>query len=191
MTLLAALISVPLTAQKYVYDVVWKGDVVGVLHVVAQDSADCNIFSIDSEVNIWFFGNKNIVGMYRSVYQNGELARANTSNYRNGALKQCSSLNTSIDRFAYVDGKRSDEELPLPIVNSVASLYHVEPKGISGIFSERFGQLLSIHSPEPNTYIIKKPDGKHTHYYFEDGVCQKVVVDNFLTSFSFILKEVH
>ena len=72
-----------------------------------------------------------------------------------------------------------------PIGHSVTQIYHNEPFSLTKIFSERWGEVLNIESPDPNHYFLEKPDGRHTEYFFENGICSKVIIDNFFTTFTF------
>jgi len=61
---------------------------------------------------------------------------------------------------------------------TVSKLYYTEPIGINTIFSERFGKFLSLEKLEQNKYALSKPDGRKNIYFYEKGICRKVIVDN-------------
>jgi len=178
--------SVTNQAQNLRYSVVWKGDSVG--HVLANryDSAEFNIYKIDSKVKIWVLGTRIIEYNYETIYKKDTLIRAFTKYTRNGDLKAESTVSINGNGYdVVVDGDYQLLTEPSPIDYSVTTIYHNEPLEIKSIFSERFGTLLDIRSPGPNHYYIEKPDGRPTEYFFENGICSKVVVDNFFATFTF------
>ncbi len=172
--------------QDLKYSVMWKGDSVG--HVIADryDSADFDVYKIDSEVRFWFFGSRVIKYTYRTLYRQDTLIRAFTRYTRNGDLKAESSISINGNGYdVMVDGDHSLITHPHPIDRSVTAIYHNEPVTLKQIFSERWGTLLKVESPGPNHYFIEKPDGRSTEYFFEDGICRKVVIENFFATFTF------
>ena len=175
-----------LNAQTLNYSVVWKGDSIGIISANKYDSADFNVYTIKSKVEFWFFGIKTINYEYQSLYKQDTLVQAFTKYTRNGDTKAESSV--ILHDKAYnimVDGITHIMTSPHPIGSSVTAIYHNEPILLSSIFSERFGEILKVNSPDPNHYFIEKPDGRQTEYYYENGICSKVIVDNFFTSFTF------
>ena len=183
-------ISVALTgrleAQQLNYSVMWKGDSIGIVSANKYDSADFRIYAIKSKVEFWFFGTKTIDYNYLSIYRKDTLIKAHTRYTRNGDIKAESSvwLNGNVYDII-VDGTSRLISEPHPIDHSITAIYHNEPLTLSSIFSERWGELLAVKSPEPNHYFIEKPDGRATEYFFENGICSKVVIDNFFTTFTF------
>ena len=173
-------------SQNLRYSIVWKGDSVGHLLANKYDSAEFDIYKINSEVRFWFFGTKTILYNYKSVYKRDTLIKASTRYLRNGNLKAESTV--SLNGRGYevvVDGDYQLLTEPNPIDYSVTTIYHNEPNLVTSIFSERWGTVLSVRSPDPNHYFIEKPDGRSTEYFFENGICSKVVVDNFFATFTF------
>ena len=175
-----------LKAQELNYSVMWKGDSIGIVSANKYDSAEFRIYSIKSKVEFWFFGTKTIDYDYLSIYRKDTLIKAYTRYTRNGDTKAESyvQFNGSVYDIL-VDGDSRLMDDPQPIGHSVTQIYHNEPFSLTKIFSERWGEVLNIESPDPNHYFLEKPDGRHTEYFFENGICSKVIIDNFFTTFTF------
>ena len=185
-TLLILLLGRSLEAQNLNYSVMWKGDSIGIVSANKYDSAEFNVYAIKSKVEFWFFGIKTIKYNYLTIYKQDTLISAFTRYTRNGDIKAESSIQLHDKGYdIIVDGDSRMITSPHPIDHSVTAIYHNEPNLLTGIFSERFGEMLKVNSPDPNHYFIEKPDGRQTEYFFEDGICSKVVIDNFFTSFTF------
>ena len=68
------------------------------------------------------------------------------------------------------------------------SLYFLEPVNIRQVYSDNFEQLLNIEKIS-NYYKIKLPDGNTTSYYYTNGVCSKVKVEQSLFTIEFVLTQ--
>ena len=175
-----------LKAQSLNYSVMWKGDSIGIVSAHKYDSADFRIYVINSEVKFWFFGIKTITYDYHTIYRQDTLISAFSKYLRNGVLKMETSVQLiGAEYKILVDGNSRFLSDSNPIERSVTTIYHNEPYLLSKIFSERYGEVLNITSPDPNHYFIEKPDGRQTEYFFENGICSRVVIDNFFTTFTF------
>ena len=114
------------------------------------------------------------------------MVQALTRYTRNGDVKAESSvLRNGKGYEVIVDGNQRMLTEPNPIEYSVTTIYYNEPLSHRTIFSERYGTLLNVRSPGPNHYYVEKPDGRSTEYFFENGFCERVVVDNFFATFTF------
>jgi hypothetical protein len=172
--------------QDLEYRIVWKNDSVGHLQVAQYDSSGFAIYRIDSEVEIWFFGTKNIRYNYYSRYQQGKLVRSTTRYTKNEQIKAQSSLRWENGEYdIWVDGDKQEIAENELIDCSVTTIYVHEPQSRNKIFSERFGQFLTVTELAPHHYAIGKPDGRPTEYIFKNGICSKVIVDNFFATFIF------
>lgn len=172
--------------QNLKYSVVWKGDSIGHINANKYDSAEFFVYKIESEVSFWFFGTRTIQYDYITLYKKDTLIKASTKYKRNGDLK--SESHVALNGSGYdivVDGNVSKLTEPNPIGYSVTAIYYNEPKFLSEIFSERWGEILKVTPTGQNQYSIEKPDGRKTEYFFENGICSRVIVDNFFATFTF------
>jgi hypothetical protein len=63
------------------------------------------------------------------------------------------------------------------IGTSILSLYHKEPVGLEGVYSETLGMWLTLKSIGPSIYQVNLPDAKRAIYHYENGELKKVVTD--------------
>jgi hypothetical protein len=68
-------------------------------------------------------------------------------------------------------------------------LYFFEPVNISEVYSDSYEQNLLIEKKENQFYVIEFPDGNKNSYYYNNGVCSKVKVEQSLFTIEFILSE--
>ena len=176
------------TAQEFHYRIVWRGDSIGYVTSNRKDSLDFEVFKIESRVSLWIFGTKNVNYDFYSVYYDDKLIKGSTLNTKNQSLVSESQVyKTAESYFLRVDGEEVTYDGTIPIKNSVITLYHREPIHCSSIFSERYGRNLTVEKKEAHHYSIEKPNGRSTDYYYVDGLCQIVEVDNFFARFRFEL----
>ena len=186
------LLSLTSTAQSYTYDIIWRGDAIGEFTVVARDSNQYTIYEIVSDATIRLFGAKNIVTTMKTIYDENTLVASYHAYHRNDDLKECTEIRSRENKYQIIkDREMTSSFVHYPVSHSIGNMYHREPEYINKIFSERFGEYLNIDSDEKHHYAIEKPDGRETEYFYKNGVCQKVIVDNLFTSFSFVLKGVN
>jgi hypothetical protein len=53
---------------------------------------------------------------------------------------------------------------------------YAEPSGMTRIFSENFGQYVTINETAPHRYTLELPDGKDNIYTYHNGKCVEVEV---------------
>ena len=178
------------SGQVHEYRVLWKGDSIGYVSATLYDSNGYDVYHIHSDVRVWFFGTKRLNTYFHSVFHADELLSGVTYSTKNDQMEYWSSAKRDGDSYAiHVDNNKKQINFDDKIQYSITTLYHQEPVGISKIFSERYGTFLEVIEISPHHYTLEKPNGRLTEYTYRDGICTKVVVENFFITVQFELLE--
>jgi len=175
-------------AQTLNYKVTKGGKQIGKILANRQVKADSCIYQLETEVSIRFIATFNVASTFETRYFKNRMVAANTINYLNGDLKEYSKTRWKNGVYHF---ERDEEKMKLDtnlIEYCIADLYYNEPKGISSIFSERFGKFCTLKETEPHTYELTLPNGKQNYYTYKAGVCQKVEVNLPLATIYFELE---
>jgi hypothetical protein len=110
-----------------------------------------------------------------SEFQNQVLQSATvTRKFFNGKPQQSKTIKTG---EIYTDGYR-----PLPLLNGTneisytsTMLYTTEPLNNTRIYSEYHHQFMSVQRMADHVYSIRFPDGQICKYFYEKGICVRIV----------------
>ena len=169
------------------YNVVQNNDVIGWLKLDKRDSANSSFIKFSSEIKkkvVFLF---TIIEKQEVFFQNGIMTYSYVYRKINDNIK--------VNKFTtYVSGhylvKKDKSSTPL-MLNNIAynqlSLYFYEPATIQQVYSDNYEQYLKIEKSGNQYYTLKLPGGNKNTYYYSNGVCTKVKVEQSLFTVEFIL----
>ncbi|HET7899277.1 MAG TPA: DUF6134 family protein, partial [Flavisolibacter sp.] len=70
---------------------------------------------------------------------------------------------------------------------STHCLYTTEPLQYARVFSDNYQQFLLIQKQGDHHYQIIFPEGNSNDYYYENGICKRIVVSSALFDAEFVL----
>lgn len=166
------------------YDIVVAGFRIGGMTAQKIESLEETKFEINSLVDFWFFGRVHVDFLQKADYLNGQLNEASTvSNSNRGNFQ--TNVTWSGDHYE-VDANtykyENNEPINQPIFSSPARLYFEEPKHGDILLSENFGLVTTVVEDEPGVYSIEV-NGNTNTFYYEEGVLQKVVLENSIKNY--------
>lgn len=120
---------------------------------------------VESEINITY--NKNI------------LTKGIAYRQSNRGNEDIQSTIVKIDEKSYsIERDQKKQILKTGIIDfCVIDLYFTEPIGKTTVFSNMYGQFISITKEGPGRYKSILPDGKHATYIYEAGKLEKIEVE--------------
>jgi len=169
------------------YNVVQNNDVIGWLKLDKRDSANSSFIKFSSEIKkrvVFLF---TIIEKQEAFFQNGIMTYSYVYRKINDNIK--------VNKFTtYVSGhylvKKDKSSTPL-MLNNIAynqlSLYFYEPATIQQVYSDNYEQYLKIEKSGNQYYTLKLPGGNKNTYYYSNGICTKVKVEQSLFTVEFIL----
>ncbi|MBK7870935.1 MAG: hypothetical protein IPJ74_09725 [Saprospiraceae bacterium] len=130
-----------------------------------------------------------IYTLMEAEYRNGQLWSASNMQKVNGKIKTITQTKRAGEEYRITaDGE--ENLLKKNIIFSVSMLYHIEPEGISSVFSERFGEFCKIRKTSEHHYELEMPDGKITRYIYKNGICTEMQSDHTMANIRLILQTV-
>jgi hypothetical protein len=174
-------------AQKVThdYDIVLAGFTIGSMQADKVTSAAGEDYQIHSKVEFWFFGKIHVEFLQNVKFQNGKLIKATTKSDSNRG-NFVTTVNWNKDHYD-VDANsykfHNEEPIKQAVSATPAKLYFKEPKNGDVLISENFGMLTKVREVEKGVYEIDV-NGNMNRFYYENGILQKVVLENNLKNYS-------
>ncbi|MEB2775291.1 DUF6134 family protein [Algoriphagus sp. D3-2-R+10] len=175
------------SAQKVVndYDIVLAGFTIGNMkaHKITEGASED--YQIHSKVEFWFFGKIHVEFLQNVNFQNDQLMKATTKSDSNRG-NFVTTVNWNKDHYD-VDANsykfHNEESIDQAVFGTPAKLYFHEPKDGDELISENFGMLTKVIELEKGVYEIDV-NGNTNTFHYENGILQKVVLENNLKNYS-------
>jgi hypothetical protein len=164
------------------YDVLRNNKIIGHTVVTGIKTAGKVTYKVSAEIKVSFIKNFKAVSSEETVFENGIMVASFFSRSLNGEVK--GKRNTVLLDSVYQiveDGKKSFHKLGKINLN-ISGLYLNEPLNTRRIYSDNHRQWLKLTQIKSHSYRIDLPDGNHTLYHFENGIC--VSIDIYQTFFT-------
>jgi hypothetical protein len=180
--LLCAVLSIILQSHKqnnassYTMNVYRNGEHVGVLQTNKLQTGEKSQYELHSDIEINKLITVKISERLSNQYEKGKLLRATHLRLVNGIYQSNVQLKYDNNKYVEADGKVV-ERAGTWIGTSILSLYHKEPVGLEGVYSESLGMWLTLMSVGPSVYQVNLPNEKRAVYHYENGELKKVVSD--------------
>lgn len=108
------------------------------------------------------------VSTVKSTYKEGVMLFGSGKNEENGEVENyCTTKKNGSSYEIVADGE--NRTLSSDIKFSVSSLYFHEPKGLTKIYSEVWGQYLDLKDNGDGSYALTLPKGGKTVFYYKEG----------------------
>lgn len=184
---LLIVIQISVFAQKLVYDVIRSGSSMGQT-VVNRTVANGQLsYHLNTKTKFRVVFSFEVEYDLVELFEEGVLVSGTGFNTLNGGIQKETKLQRSTrDYELEIDGistRISETE----IRDSVSEIYFEEPHQGKKVFSAYFGRFLEFEKTGEHQYSLTSPDGTN-EYYYENGICIKVVVSRDFATFSQVLK---
>lgn len=130
----------------------------GIENIEIKSSAKANMLVKKIEYN----------SIMKATYKDGVMLYGSGRNEENGEVENyCTTKKNGTNYEIVADGE--NRSLSGDIKFSISSLYFNEPKGLTKIYSEVWGQYLDIKDNKDGSYTVILPKGGKTVFYYTDG----------------------
>jgi len=161
--------------SNLVYDIHWFGKV-GMLSINHIEQNDTIIITTKSEVKVPFY---KFNWVTTTCQKNGELCSSSYSQLLNDQIREFTDIQlTKAGKWILTNDLGKKEEIIISQEFLVSMLYFKEPLNEKWVFSERFGQELSIINLGDSHYKLLLPDDNYCEYVYKNGVCTEVKAKN-------------
>jgi hypothetical protein len=168
--------------STYKYDVIRNNKVIGRTVVTGIQTPGKVIYKIAADIKVSFIKEFKALSEEETVFEKGIMVSSYFSRSLNGEVK--GKRNTRLIDSVYQIMENGNTSLhKLGKINlTISSLYLNEPLNTNRIYSDNHRQWLKLTQIKMHSYRLDLPDGNHTLYHFENGIC--VSIDIYQTFFN-------
>lgn len=170
------------------YEVIRNNKVIGVMRSARIQKGTLTEYVTESSVHVSIVVDLAIYTKVTGIYNQGQLISGSVLRKVNNSTRVNSRIHWSQDVYKIEDdGKQL--EIREKIRYASSCLMHVEPVGLTQIYSEANKQMIPIRQLKPHQYELQLPDGNKNFYTYADGICVAAEVNTSLSKAFFRLKK--
>ncbi len=167
------------TKETASFEIVVLGIKIGSLTAQKTAGADSLLYSVDSRVKFWFFGDVDLKFLTRSHFKAGKVLKTYSESKTNRGFFD-SKVNWTgaqyqVDSKSYKYANRAPLKGPLLWCSS--KLFFQEPSGNELFLSEVYGVSAQIKKISAGVYEIEV-EGNTNQYHYKNGKLEKIVVES-------------
>jgi len=167
------------TKETASFEIVVLGIKIGSLTAQKTAGADSLLYSVDSRVKFWFFGDVDLKFLTRSHLKGGKITKTYSESKTNRGFFD-SKVNWTgaqyqVDSKSYKYANRAP--LKGPVLWCSSKLFFQEPSGNEVFLSEVYGVLAPIKKISAGVYEIEV-EGNTNQYHYKGGKLEKIVVES-------------
>jgi len=167
------------TKETASFEIVVLGLKIGSLTAQKTAGADSLLYSVDSRVKFWFFGDVDLKFLTRSHFKGGKVLKTYSESKTNRGFFD-SKVNWTgaqyqVDSKSYKYANRAPLKGPLLWCSS--KLFFQEPSGNELFLSEVYGVSAQIKKISAGVYEIEV-EGNTNQYHYKNGKLEKIVVES-------------
>lgn len=175
-------------AQELIYDAFFRGDKVGYLKVSQQQQGSRTTVKSETVLHISMVLSVDLRVTFESIFEGGNLIQSVTESYRDGELsEQNKGFRSGAHYHVDKDGHRLTVNSPR-IEYSVTNIHWIEPKNITQVYSERWGEFLPMEKLADGGYGLHLPSGEVNYYRYSGNIATYLKVNHGWFSMEFKLR---
>ena len=177
-----------LQGQVLIYDAMFYGEKVGTMTVNRHVSGNQSEIRAETHLAIRALVQTDLKVIYHSVFQDGKLLHSSTENQRDGRVIANSKGWQEGGNYHFTrDGQR--RSYSQPIVHSATSMFFLEPRGVSQVFSERIGEYVPLERQSDGRYALKLPSGDINYYTYRNNQLTEIEINYGWFSMTYVLRQ--
>lgn len=173
---------------KLQYDVVRNNKVIGQMQAIRATKGSFTEYLTESSVKVSVVVDLSIYTKVTGIFGQGQLMSGSVVRKVNNSNKVNATIQWQKDKYI-IEENGEKMTVSEKIAYSSACLMHLEPVGITRIFSEANKKFIPIRQFKPHQYELQLPDGNKNYYSYSDGVCVSAEVNTTLSKAFFRLKK--
>ncbi|MCK8520726.1 hypothetical protein M0D21_04070 [Aquimarina sp. D1M17] len=188
-TFTSLILSVSISAQTQIYDIISKKDTLGMVTVSKSNKENITYYHYNVDMTAKLLINVHMKYMIKATYVSGYLLSASVQNMVNGKPYHSNEINWQ-DTYYSITSKSKKQQKVLEKINySGIRLFFDEPREIKKVFSEYTGQFGNIQKINANSYELTLHNGKKNKYHYHQNILEKATINNSLIHFDLILRK--
>ena len=161
------------------FEIVVLGLKIGTLTAQKTGGADSVLYSVDSRVKFWFFGDVDLKFLTRSHFKAGKIIKTFSESKTNrgyfDSKVNWTGTQYQVDAKSYKYANRTPVKGPLSWGST--KLFFHEPSGQELFLSEVYGVSAPIKKISAGVYEIEV-EGNTNQYHYKGGKLEKIVVES-------------
>ncbi|WP_152537364.1 DUF6134 family protein [Aquimarina pacifica] len=187
--LFVSIISLSVSAQTNVYDIISKKDTLGVLKVSKLKEGENVLYIIyHIEMKVKLVVNIQMKYTIKARYDQNQLIQASVNNFINGKSHHSSDITWLDSIYVLTTKGKKQRKLTEKIRYSGIRLFFDEPTNIKKVFSEYTGHNGSINKISAGIYELTLHSGKKNKYFYNNSELVKANINNSLIHFDLVLR---
>lgn len=162
------------TAREY--SVHQKGEVIGNLRFYHTTGKEKTVLRLESHIQPRVLFDLAITSTEESTFENQILTFSSVYRCYNDKEKLNTQTRLNGDGYLIHQGNETDILQNAPIKYNAICLYDREPRDVTEVYSDINQKYLQIQRLGSQHYRIRFPDGNVNEYFYENDVCQKIIV---------------
>ena len=167
------------TKETASFEIVVLGLKIGSLTAQKTAGADSLLYSVDSRVKFWFFGDVDLKFLTRSHFKGGKILKTYSESKTNrgyfDSKVNWTGAQYQVDSKSYKYANRAP--LKGPVLWCSSKLFFQEPSGQEVFLSEVYGVTAPIKKISAGVYEIEV-EGNTNQYHYKGGKLEKIVVES-------------
>lgn len=160
---------------------VWKNkSQIGTIDIVQVQQNRNTVYDLSAEINTRIIFQYNIVGVEKTVFENGKLSYSSIKRICNNKEKVNKVLKLENESYLLNDGKRTSKININGIERNLVTLYYSEPKNVTEVYCDNQQRMAKVVRLEDHVYKVILPDGNYNIFYYRNNQCERVKVFNLL-----------
>lgn len=142
------------------------------------------IYDLQSQVSFWFFGKIYLNHQVDCIFRNGKFiestvdSQTNKGDFLSKIFWKKDHYQVQSETYKYENSTPISEE----VFSCISKLFFTKPKDGDIILSETYGLTSPIIEVEPNVFQMTI-NGNKNQFYYENGVLDKVMIENPIKNF--------
>lgn len=168
----------PTQQNKSVYNVLYKGKIIGQVNVEHMQQAESLAINVTSDIAMKMLFTIKVQTKEQSVYNSDTLTFSSSFRSVNGKEKLNRQIKYQNNLYKTITEGKAGTMNQAPINYNLLRLYIQEPVGITKVFSDNTQQFVPVKLQSEHTYSLEMPNGNSNTYHYENGICTKIDVES-------------
>jgi hypothetical protein len=166
------------TSQQLAYDVIKGGEVIGKITISRYNTDSATYMKLFSRVKTSLLVRISVSSWEESEYRNGTLVYSSLKREINGRRQINRHIKWNKNTYQLWDDGKLGVIQSEPITHNIVRLYFVEPVNETRIFSESEKRWVTLQKAGDHRYRIILSGGNYNDFFYKDGICSRVNVNN-------------
>ena len=131
-------------------------------------------YLMESKIKVEKMLKIDLIYKIESIFEKNILQLSNALETANGKVQTNSETKRNATGYGVTTKKETKTIIHKGISHNLCKLYFEEPIGIHSIWSDTFGEMLTLKPAGEHRYELKLPNGKSSFYSYFKGICTLV-----------------